>query len=55
MLVSGLNYDQSNNLIEKVVSNKNTFIDSYKTNNTNDINILRGKRDGAPTFLNTTY
>jgi hypothetical protein len=33
----------------------NEFLGTYSVNFTNNIQILRGKRDGAPQFLNTAY
>jgi hypothetical protein len=53
--VDSLNYDTSTPQTQKHLYLNNTLkaIDYSKLSN--DIFILRGKRDGAPTFLNTSY
>jgi hypothetical protein len=53
--VSGLNYDSSNVVTTGVKSINNTLISSYDIEKSDNINILKGKRDGAPAFLNTSY
>ena len=54
-LVSGLNYDTSNVVSAGVKSFNNTLISTYEIQKSDSINILKGKRDGAPAFLNTSY
>ena len=53
-----INYDESNNLIDSIstTDNNNKLIThNYLLFKSNNIDILKGKRDGAPEFLNTTY
>jgi|TARA_B110000967_G_C18879247_1_gene560072 hypothetical protein len=38
-----------------VKSFNNTLISTYEIQKSDSINILKGKRDGAPAFLNTSY
>jgi len=54
-LVDSLNYDTSSLVSNKFYILNNKIINFFNIKKTNDINILRGKRDGAPKFLNTTY
>jgi len=56
--VTSLNYDASNTLTEDFQSNDNIttpLTHSYHLSKSNNISILKGKRDGAPDFLNSTY
>ena len=56
--VTSLNYDASNTLTEDFQSNDNVttpLTHSYRLAKSNNISILKGKRDGAPDFLNSTY
>ena len=54
-LVSGLDHDTSDIKSEGTKSFKNTLISSYEVQKSDASNILKGKRDGAPAFLNTSY
>ncbi len=54
-LVSGLNYDSSSVVSNNLKSINNALISSYEVEKSDSINILKGKRDGAPSFLNTSY
>jgi hypothetical protein len=54
-LVSGLDHDTSDIKSEGTKSYKNTLISSYEVQKSDASNILKGKRDGAPAFLNTSY
>jgi hypothetical protein len=53
--LKSLDYDYSNTMSDEITTSTQGFTHSYKTNKTNNISILKGKRDGAPDFLNTTY
>jgi hypothetical protein len=56
--VSSLNYDSSNTLVEEITANNdsnNPLTHSYHLEKSNSISILKGKRDGAPEFLNASY
>jgi hypothetical protein len=53
-----LNYDSSNTLVEEITANndsKTPLTHSYHLEKSNSISILKGKRDGAPEFLNASY
>jgi hypothetical protein len=56
--VSPLNYDSSNTLVEEITANNDSntpLTHSYHLEKSNSISILKGKRDGAPEFLNASY
>jgi hypothetical protein len=54
-LGKNLNYDFSSSLNNSLYINNNQLINHYNNMKSNNIHILRGKRDGAPKFLNTSY
>ena len=54
-LVSSLNYDTTNVVSDGVKAINNTLLSTYEVQKTSNVNILKGKRDGAPEFLNTSY
>jgi hypothetical protein len=52
------NYDTSNtvtDLIKPTVTKNQPLENLYQVQKSNNISILKGKRDGAPEFLNSTY
>jgi hypothetical protein len=53
--VNSSSYDTSTTITDKLLPTKNTFTNTVEVNTSNNIFLLRGKRDGAPNFLNTTY
>ena len=56
--VTSLNYDASNTLVEDFQTHDDSttpLTHSYRLQKSNNISILKGKRDGAPDFLNATY
>jgi hypothetical protein len=56
--VTSLNYDASNTLVEEFQTRddqNSPLTHSYRLAKSNNISILKGKRDGAPEFLNATY
>jgi hypothetical protein len=48
-----LNYDSANSIFNSI--NLNLKFYEININQNNDLTILKGKRDGAPEFLNTSY
>ena len=55
LVVDSLNYDTTSTHSTKRLYLNNTLKTFDDVTNSNDIFILRGKRDGAPSFLNTSY
>jgi hypothetical protein len=55
LLVSALDYDKAGTSSYNVESTNNVLLNKNTVTKSNDIHILRGKRDGAPSFLNSTY
>jgi hypothetical protein len=55
---STLDYDSSTSLVEQVqptTDSQNPLAHSYTVQKSNNISILKGKRDGAPEFLSSSY
>jgi len=53
--MESINYDQSTIFEKPFILINNKFIENIKEVLSNNIFILRGKRDGAPKILNTSY
>ena len=54
-LVSELGHDTSNVSSETTKSIRNTLVSARETKKSDIVHLLKGKRDGAPAFLNTSY
>ena len=54
-LVSALNYDTTTIVSETTKSFNNVTLSTYEAEKSDSVNILKGKRDGAPSFLSSTY
>jgi len=54
-LLNNLNYDTSYLMSDTSFIFKNKLFNLIKVQKLNDVYILRGKRDGAPKFLNNAY
>jgi hypothetical protein len=54
-IVNNWNYDTSYTTTNNTLGIGNKILNLFKVHKLNDIHILRGKRDGAPKFLSTSY
>jgi hypothetical protein len=55
LLTNPLDYDASNYTVENIQAVDSKLLHNYDIQKSNNITILKGKRDGAPEFLNSTY
>jgi hypothetical protein len=54
-IIPKINYDTSDSLLTSYNFNNLKLDHNILTSKSNDVALLKGKRDGAPKFLNTAY